>query len=227
MNVYIDPYRYAAAAPPTVTLENTNTKTTSLSGTYAFNFASSHAAGAVIVFAVTGRQTAAFNWASTATDSAGNTYTKRVEGTQSNGLTVTAIYDCVLTNAVTSATTITTTNTATSPATAQHATIFTLTGVTGYDSSAQGATTSATVPNSVTTGGPFTGVAIHAISTGASTAPTVSSVSAGWTSQSSLRVNACSQYTATKPSTSWADPVSNSFGMSASANYAGVIAYYA
>jgi hypothetical protein len=226
--------RVGAGAPPpppptpTVALETTFTKTTSLTASFAFNYASSHAAGEFLVMVVTARSASAITFNATATDSAGNTYNKRVEGTQSNGATDTAIYDCTLTAPVTAATSITVTGNAVTYVNAQHATLFKLTNVTGYDSSAQAATVSSvTVTNAVTTGGPAAGVAVHACSTGNGTVATANSVAAGWTIQSQLKVSLCSQYTATAPSTSWVDPVTGTFNMDTSANYAGVIAFFA
>jgi hypothetical protein len=211
-----------------VVLETTFSKTASLTNSYTFSPASSHSVGALLVFVATARATTAINFANTATDDAGNTWTKRVQGTQSNNLTVTAVYDCVLTNAVTSATVVTLSMDAGTYSGAQHITLFTLTGVTGYDSSAQANSGGAAlfITNSVTTGGPATGVAIHGISTGSSN--TVSTNSANWTLQSSLvSVTSCEQFTATATSTSWVDPVSDTFTMNSSTQMAGVIAYYA
>ena len=62
----------------------------------------SYSAGQVIVLAACGRIASSNstdrNWS--ATDEAGNVYTSRVRQTQSNGLTVSQIFDCVLSNPV-------------------------------------------------------------------------------------------------------------------------------
>lgn len=208
-----------------VTLNNTYTTTTALTTSYSFNYGSSVSAGTMVAIVVTVRSASAAD-ITAVSDSAGNAFTEAIQGTQSNALTVSAIYYAKLTAGVTTATTITVSLSAVTYDYAQHATIFVLNGVASFGSAAQASTSaSASVTNSVSPVG-TQGIVIHGISTGTNPAPTVTSVSTNWVSQSSLRVNLCSQYTATLVSSLLSSPTTDTFTMSGSANYAGVIAHF-
>jgi len=217
----------AAAKLPTVTVDSTNTKTVDLTTSYSFNYGSSYAIGKFIVVVLTGRSGGTLNWTGL-TDSAGNTYTEYVQGTQPNGLTVTSIYYSTLTSAVTSATTFTATLTGT-PAHAQHATVFALTGVSAPSASATAQIDNAEVVSTVavSTVASGAGVAINGLSSGQGGNNTVTSISAGFTTGSSLRVAFCSQYTAYSvykiPS---GTSITNTFTISSTGNMADVIALF-
>lgn len=212
--------------PKSVTALGFNTKTTSLGASYSFTYGTAAPAGSFIVVVVTARPASGTAAWTSMSDSAGNTFTEVVDGAQSNSITFTGIYFCQLTNAVTASTTITAVSAMTSASSAQHATVFRLTGVTGVDATANNPLTSNLISATATTS-TGDGIAIHGISTGLSTAPSVTSVSSGFTLRRSIPFSGCSQYIATSeynqsPSTS----VSNTFTMSASGAYASVMALF-
>ena len=208
----------------TVTVNTTNTKTASLTNNYSFTYGSSLAAGSFVVVVLTSRGIS--DWTGL-TDNAGNTYTEYVQGNQAAGITFTAIYYATLAFAVTAATIFTATSTGT-PTNAQHATVYQLTGVTAPSVSAtsQPATTATPTVSAVTVVS-GAGVAINGLSTGLVGTPTITSVSAGFTTGSSLRVSGCSQFTAYRVyDTSAGSTISNTFTMNNSGNYADVIALF-
>ena len=208
----------------TVTVNTTNTKTASLTNNYSFTYGSSLAAGSFVVVVLTARGIS--DWTGL-TDTAGNTYTEYVQGNQAAGITFTAIYYATLAFAVTAATIFTATSTGT-PTNAQHATVYQLTGVTAPSVSATSQPASTTTPTvSAVTVVSGAGVAINGISTGLVSAPTITSVSAGFTSGSSLRTSGCSQFTAYRVyDTSAGSTISNTFTMNNSGSFADVIALF-
>jgi len=217
--------------PSSVTLDST-TFDTNTDLTFPFNYGNSHPAGSFIVVVVTARENSIFisgSWQSLV-DSEGNTFTLATQGAQSNGLTFSAIYFCVLANAVDSATTLTATATGPSSLSSdgRHAAVFNLSGVSDAENTVNTPTEGAPVTQSTTTVS-GKGIAFHVVSTGIlNTPPSVVSVSSGFTSQVESLNSGCSQYIATSvlnqaPSSS----VSNSLELSTtSGRYANMMAIF-
>lgn len=194
-------FTYKGTLPPSVAdvslIAHTSfTKTASLSNVYTLNYAGNLSAGTFVVIVTTVRTTNTGVQNMTVTDSAGNTYTQAVVGTQSNNITSTSILFCKLTNAVTSATTITVTGPTGTYQFGQYASVFVLNNVIGtLDSTNTGTNGVGTQSNTVTISS-GRGIVIHGVSTGAIGPPSFTSVSAGWSSQYNLTVSGCSQYSA-------------------------------
>lgn len=219
----------SSVRPKSVVFNSSNTKTASLTTTYSFNYGGNLSAGQFVVVVLTGRSVVATTGTWTAlSDDAGNTYTEAIDATQTNNLTYTAIYYTFLKNNVTSSNVLSATTDYATPANAQHSTILLLNNINALANTRSNPLASvSSLPNSAATDA-STGIAIHAISTGLAAAPTVTTVSTGFVSQTSLRVGGCSQYVATGIySTRPGGTVSNTFAMSAiSGNYANVFAVF-
>jgi len=179
---------------PTVTLDNTAFDT-STSATFNFNYAASYSVGAFVVVVVTARLASGAGTWNSVIDSAGNTFNLAVRGTQSNNLTFSAVYFCVLTNAVTSATTITATASGLVTNNGRHGAVFILTNIADVENTANTPTSSLPVTASTTTVSGV-GVAFHVVSTGLRST-FVTSVSSKFTLQVESRNQFCSQYIAT------------------------------
>ena len=193
-------------APPTITLNSSGSVVSStVSGNvYTFQYGGDIPAGSFVVITVTARtsgNTVTGSWSSIV-DSAGNTFSEVIEGTQDNNLTFSAIYAGVLGASVTSSTNISATssqsNGSSSYRRAKHHSIFVLTGVTQADNTSSAPTTASTnvFSNSATTT-TGNGIALHVISSGTGSQRTISSVSSGYTSLA-ITATACSQYSARK-----------------------------
>jgi hypothetical protein len=209
-----------------VTLDSSGTKTTDLSSSYEFNYGSTIPTNSFVVVVVTARSGSGAGVWDSITDSAGNVYTEAVEGTQSNNLTFTAIYYSQITNSVDISTVITASATAPTFTTAQHYSIFVLTGVNTVDAtySSPASSTSLVPANATTSTGK--GIAIHAVSTGFSIG-SVNNLSEGFILQTSLVVSGCQLFTATSVFDQSVDTsVDNTFDTSISANWASVMALF-
>lgn len=216
----------SSVRPKSVVLNSSNTKTASLTSTYSFNYGGNLSAGQFVVVVLTGRSGTVKGTWTALSDDAGNTYTEAIDATQTNNLTYTAIYYTFLKNNVTSSNVLSATTDFATPATAQHSTILLLNNINALANTRSNPLLSSSQSNSAATDA-STGIAIHAISTGLGTAPTVTTVSTGFVSQTSLRVGACSQYVATGIySTRPGDTVSNTFAMNFTGNYANVFAVF-
>lgn len=211
---------------PPVTLDNTAFDTLT-DETFSFNYGSSHHAGAFIVVVVTARDsTASGSWTSVV-DSVGNVFTLAVQGTQSNNLTFSAVYFCVLSNPVTSATTVTATTLSPLTNNGRHAAVFTLENVSDVENTVNSpyAGTPVVVSSTTVSG---SGIAFHVVSTGLFAAGAVVSVSPDFTFQVESLNRFCSQYISTSvvdkpPSGS----VSNSLELATTAGqYANVLAIF-
>jgi len=175
----------------TYSVDQTYTKTTSLTSSFGTNYLNSYPAGTFMVAVITVRSSSAAN-STTLTDSAGNSYTKAVEGTQSNGLTVSSIWYSNLTNSVTTGTTLTANLSAVSYTNAQHLTLFQLTNISSYESSNTSTSSSNVITNTLNVSSP--GILIQCVSTGVSANTAPVSYTPG-TSTSAAYVSLCSQYT--------------------------------
>jgi len=204
----------AAGIPNPVTLDST-TSDNLTSGTFPFNYSKSYPAGTFVVAIVTAREngTVAGTWDSVVDDE-GNTFSLAVQGTQLNDLTFTSIWFRYLGSPVTAATAITATTSTTISTFGRHAAIFVLEDQPlSYNAVNSPQTGAPVVATSTTTSG--SGIAFHVVSTGLSPAPSVVSVSSGFTLQVESSSAGCSQFIATSvldqaPSSS----VSNSLGLS-------------
>lgn len=166
---------YAAPPPEAVTLLSSGSDTaTSLDGGFTFPISAS---SGYIVLAFASRTDAGTNSYSVS-DSAGNTYTRVLEGTQSNGLTVSAVFYAPVTSSVTSgSTTLTITTTGTS-ATDAGVAFFNITDPLGNTSSQTPQSPTGTLSESVTM--PSEGFVTHVIATGLGGPPTNLSSSTGY-----------------------------------------------
>jgi hypothetical protein len=219
-----------AVTTPTITLNTTFSKTATLTNTYAFTYTTGMAAGVFAIIHVTARNSSAFNYSSI-TDSAGNTYIKAAEGTQSNGLTVTAIFYATLTAAVTTATTVTVTATNVGTfAAAQYATVYSTTGgLTTVNNTNTSQTASGTTVVNTTTTSTGAGVALHCASTGLNASPTFTSNSVFTNSITTTESNSgCSAFVATRAFTAAGvgGTITNTMTFSTTGNYAGVLAVF-
>lgn len=201
---------------------------------YTFSYDGNIPAGSFVVIVVTARSKSTSHTGSWTgiTDSAGNTFSEAIAGTQDNNLTFSAIYSGVLGTSVTSSTNITASSTQSPGDTefrkAKHYSIFVLTGVTQVDNtaSAPNSTSTNALSNSATTT-TGNGIALHVLSTGTGQNPTVNSVSSGYTSLS-LPASNCGQYSARKviDGASANSTESSTITMSRSGKYANIFATF-
>lgn len=223
---------FGAATPSSsvsITGHTSFTKTAGLTNVYTFNYAGSLGIGTFVVLMTTVRTTNTGAQNMTATDSAGNTYTQAVAGTQGNNVTSSSILFCKLTNAVTAATTFTVTGPAGTYSSAQHATVFVVnnlvSGVLDNTNTSTSGTAATTNTATMTSG---TGAAFQVVSTGVISAPTFVSVSASWVSQWNLPISGCSQFSASFVANGLSAnfSASNTLTTNTTANYAGVMATF-
>lgn len=217
-----------SSVPKSVTLNTFGTKTTDLTATYEFNYGEVIPAGSFVVICVTARSPSFSpgTWDSVV-DSAGNTFIEAVEGTQSNNLTFTAIYYSKITNSVDTGTVITANATSSEFQTAQHHSVFVLTGVNEVDNiySSPANSTNLVSASAITTNG--SGIAVHAISTGLSSLASINSISEIFVEQSSLATGGCQQFTATSVFEEQSNTsIQNTFDMSVLANWASIMAIF-
>lgn len=216
------------AASAVVNLNTTYKKTTTLTNSYSFNYGSSIAAGKMVVITSTMRAEAAINFLSV-TDTAGNTYTQAVTGTQLNGLTYNSIYYCVLANAVTTGTTITVSASTGTYTNAQHSVVMVLDNITTFTGNKESKAVVTVNKITVSAGSPTGyGVGIALNSSGATTL-TLSSVSSGWVTQYNSPTSLCGSwvhsYVIYNKGTNFALSVTSTF--SVTANITGLIATFA
>lgn len=144
-----------------------------------FTFPVSASAGQSVILAFSSRTSAAVNNYSVS-DSAGNTYTRIIEGTQSNGLTVSAIFVSEITSAITASSTTLTISTTGVSGEAAGVGFFVVGSTTTEEDSVQTPqTASTTLDESVVMS--KAGLAIHVLGTGLISPPTGLTSTTGFT----------------------------------------------